>query len=246
MPVSKPALRLPRFAKLAILLAIIVLLIAVRLAAQASGIDLTAIRTVMAQHGAWAPAIFVAAHTVAPALLLPCSPLTVLAGLFWGPMGVVYSVLGALGGSIFTFLLSRYLLRDQIRGWLRSSYLGYLAWITGKADRYGWRMIGFTQMTPILPGSMLGYFYGLSHIRFRTFVWATAAFMLPLQFAFAFLGDSIYRILAFKDADMYYVSIGITAGLFAFFFLFKFAAGRALRESGMEPDSEAKPERGEA
>lgn len=151
------------------------------------------------RHDISAPVIFVLVHILFAAFFIPCSPLTILSGIVWGQAyGLTYSMLGALGGSCFTFLAGRYFARRYVRDQLDKSAI---SWVMGKADKLGWEIVAFTQINPVFPASTLGYLYGLTSIRFRIYFLTTLLSMLPLQIAFVSMGSSVRNTLLFGDLE---------------------------------------------
>ncbi|HJY80917.1 MAG TPA: VTT domain-containing protein [Candidatus Binatia bacterium] len=65
--------------------------------------------------GYWGPAVFVGVYTIAPALFLPGSVLTLAGGALFGPFtGALFSLTGATIGATVAFLIARYLAADWI------------------------------------------------------------------------------------------------------------------------------------
>lgn len=167
-------------------------------------------------HNISAPIFFVLIHAVFAAFFIPCSPLTILSGAIWGQeYGLLYSMLGALSGSCLTFVLGRYLAADYVRAHLNKAAI---SWILGQVDRYGWKIIAFTQINPIFPASTLGYLYGLTSIPFRNYFFATLLFMLPLQIAFVSMGNSVRNMLLFGNLEN--IRTPILIMVLSFFVLF--------------------------
>lgn len=157
------------------------------------------------QHEVSAPAVFVLIHVMFAIFFIPCSPLTILAGVLWGPLhGLAYSMAGALGGSCFTFLAGRYLARRYVRSHINKAAI---SWVLGKADKFGWKIVAFTQINPIFPASTLGYLYGLTRLSFRTYFLVTLLSMLPLQIAFVSAGGSVRNALLFGDLERLWVPV---------------------------------------
>ena len=65
--------------------------------------------------GAWGPIVFILIYSIAPSLFLPGLPITVAAGLVFGPFyGTLYTIIGATIGASLAFLVARYFARAQI------------------------------------------------------------------------------------------------------------------------------------
>lgn len=138
-------------------------------------------------HPYAAPVLLVAVQSLLAALLLPCSPLTVMAGLLWGVWaGLVYSTLATLAASLVTFLLGRY----AVRGWLTRRMAGGWARQTlALIERFGWKASAVAHANPVFPGSSLGYAFGASAIPLPAFAVGALVGNLPLQLLMVKTGD---------------------------------------------------------
>ena len=135
-----------------------------------------------------APLLFVIVHVVMAVLILPCSPMTLLAGALWGGVyGLGISILGALASSAATFVLSRSLLQNRIHNFLLRRY-PTIKDILPQVSAHDWKLVAATQLNPFVPASVLGYVFGLTHIGFARYIILSALFMIPLQVLFVYTG----------------------------------------------------------
>jgi len=73
------------------------------------------IRPLLDQYSQAAPYLYILLHIAMAVLLLPCSIMTLLAGVLWGAgWGLAISVLAALLSSTATFLLARSFFRKTV------------------------------------------------------------------------------------------------------------------------------------
>ena len=119
---------------------------------------------------------------------LPLIPFAVTGGLLFGMGGglagtIAGSTLGAAGG----FFVSRYVARDRFVKFLGKHPRFRV--IEQAVEREGWKIVGLLRMCP-LPFGPSNYCYGLTNIRFRHYLAATAAGMLPGEIVFVYLGAS--------------------------------------------------------
>lgn len=140
--------------------------------------------------------IFVGAHTLMAVLFLPCSPMTLMAGVLWGGVyGLAVSMFAAIVSSITTFLLSRSFLHSKIEHFLVHRY-PKVAELLAQAAVHDWKIIAISQMNPLIPASTMGYVFGLSGVTFRRYLLFSIIFMLPLQVLFVMTGHSVVSLLA--------------------------------------------------
>ena len=149
------------------------------------------IKTWVTSFGRIAPLIYIGLYLVSTVFFLPGTPVTVLAGFIFGPLwGVFYASVASIISVSVAFLIARYVARDLVKGWVKDN--GQFRKIDEQVEEQGWRILMFTRLVPIFPFNLQNYAYGLTSIRFSTFVLVSAIFMLPgtavfVQFGGAFV-----------------------------------------------------------
>jgi uncharacterized membrane protein YdjX (TVP38/TMEM64 family) len=145
----------------------------------------TQLRSHFTGMGAWAPLLFAAFYALATLSPLPKSVFTLAAGAVFGLTGGLLVVLaGALVGAVLAFHLARALGRDGVHR------------LTGvRADRFddhlarrGFLTVLVARLIPVVPFTVVNYLAGLTAIRVRVFVVATAIGILPATTAYVALG----------------------------------------------------------
>jgi len=151
------------------------------------------LRELIASYGALAPAIYILIYSLAPVLLLPGLPITIVGGILFGPFwGVVYTITGATIGASLAFLVARYVARD----WVAARLTGP-KWekLDGEVARHGWKVVAFTRLIPAFPFNLLNYALGLTKIPFAHYVAATFVCMLPACIAFIVFSSSLLGLI---------------------------------------------------
>jgi uncharacterized membrane protein YdjX (TVP38/TMEM64 family) len=139
------------------------------------------------RSGMWGPAVFIGIYTIAPALFLPGSILTLAGGALFGPLaGAVFSLTGATIGATVAFLVARYLAAD----WVERRVSGRLQDIKEGVEREGWRFVAFVRLVPLFPFNLLNYALGLTRLSVQTFAVTSFITMAPGAVAYAYLGDA--------------------------------------------------------
>ncbi len=142
-----------------------------------------------------APIVFTVTQMLMAIFFIPCSPITVLAGMLWGAeYGLLISVFSSLVASSATFLIARIYLRKRIDFWI-NNHFPRLSILMPEILNHDWKVVAVSQLNPIMPASTLGYFFGLSPIKFMRYLGFSLVFMLPLQFLFVITGSSIFDLL---------------------------------------------------
>lgn len=156
--------------------------------------------------GIIAPLIYICFYIVATLFFLPGLPITVLSGIAFGPVwGVVYVWIGAVIGVSLAFLVARYAARDLVEGWVLGN--AQFQKIDEKVEQEGWRILMFTRLVPIFPFNLQNYAYGLTKIKFFTYVLVSAIFMLPGTIAYVQIGGAIVSGEGNLSKTLIYLSI---------------------------------------
>ena len=143
----------------------------------------------VASFGKIAPLIYIGLYLVSTVFFLPGSPVTVLAGFVFGPLwGVFYASVASIISVSVAFLIARYVARDLVEGWVKDN--AQFRKIDEQVEEQGWRILMFTRLVPIFPFNLQNYAYGLTSIRFSTYVLVSAIFMLPGTAVFVQLGGA--------------------------------------------------------
>lgn len=164
--------------------------------------------------GGWAPAAFVGIWILVSVLMLPGLPVSIVGGLVFGAVwGTVWTTVGANLGAAAAFLIGRYAARETVAGWISGSRT--LERLDRGVDRHGWRMLMVTRLVPVFPFNLQNYAYGLTRIRFATYVLVTLPCMLPGTVAYTFAaGSAREAILAGGQPEgmtRFLVLIGVAA-----------------------------------
>src|SRR5256885_4354789 len=151
--------------------------------------------------GAWAAICYPLLFAACNVLLLPGGILAVGAGFFFGLWwGFLIVFVGNIVGTAISFALSRSIARPWFQQKLSSN--AKLRALGPAVERESWKIILLSQLHPLFPTSLLNYFYGLTRIRFSTYMlWASIGRM-PGLFFYAYmgtLGQLAVRIMSGKS-----------------------------------------------
>ncbi|MGH8495126.1 MAG: TVP38/TMEM64 family protein [Gammaproteobacteria bacterium] len=137
--------------------------------------------------GVWGGVVFAGAYVLATVLVMPAWPLSVIAGLAWGvAIGFPLVLVSATCGATLAFLVSRYLLREQVEH-KAGQYRLFKAIDRAVSDQ-GWRVVGLLRLSPVVPFNLQNYLYGITGIRFRHYVAATFIGMIPGTLMYVYFG----------------------------------------------------------
>jgi len=137
--------------------------------------------------GAWAGICYPLLFAACNILLLPGGVLAVGGGFFFGLWwGFLIVFTGNIVSTAISFSLSRFVARRWFQRKLSTNPT--LRALGPAVERESWKIILLSQLHPLFPTSLLNYFYGLTRIRFSTYMlWASIGRM-PGLFFYAYLG----------------------------------------------------------
>ena len=138
--------------------------------------------------GPWGGVAFVAIYVVATVLFVPASVLTLGAGAVFGVVwGSVYVSVGSTLGATAAFLVGRYLARDAMARRIEGD--ARFTAIDKAVASEGWKIVGLTRLSPVIPFTLLNYAFGLTRVRFGHYVLASWIGMMPGTVMYVYLGS---------------------------------------------------------
>ena len=152
-----------------------------------SGISPQHVRNRVLAFGVWAPAIYLIVFGQ-PVVPLPASIIMVGGGLAFGPLwGTLAALVGASVRACTQFRLARWLGRRRIE----RGFTGRLAAFHRAIPEDGFHAVLLVRLIPNVPFDLQNYGLGLSRVRFGPYALATILGLIPVTFAFVYLGDSL-------------------------------------------------------
>jgi uncharacterized membrane protein YdjX (TVP38/TMEM64 family) len=140
--------------------------------------------------GFFAPIIFITIYVIATVLFLPGLPLTLLAGIVFGPVyGSVWVSIASTIGATLAFAIGRYTGRDWVVK--RFSKNDLFKRLDRGVREQGWKMVAITRLVPLFPYNAQNYVYGLTDVPIGIYVLVSWLCMLPATIAYVFLSGAI-------------------------------------------------------
>ena len=182
--------------------------------------------------GGWAGICYPLLFAACNILLLPGGILAVGSGFFFGLWwGFLLVLAGNIISTAISFALSRFVAKRWFRR--RLSANPTLRALGPAVERESWKIILLSQLHPLFPTSLLNYVYGLTRIRFGSYMlWASIGRM-PGLFFYAYigtLGQLAVRVMRGKSYPRT-VEYWIWGGAFITTVLFLVVLGRIARRA---------------
>src|SRR5438094_7628453 len=137
--------------------------------------------------GAWAAICYPLLFAACNVLLLPGGILAVGGGFFFGLWwGFVIVLVGNLIATAISFALSRSIAKRWFQQRLSSNPT--LRALGPAVERESWKIILLSQLHPLFPTSLLNYFYGLTRIRFSSYMFWASIGRMPGLFLYVYVG----------------------------------------------------------
>jgi len=123
---------------------------------------------------------------------LPGAALMTLLGgfLFGSVLGMLYVNVGATIGATLAFLASRYLFHD----WVQRRFGDRLAAFQAGFSRNAFSYLITLRLIPLFPFFLVNLLSGLTNVRTRTYIAATALGIIPGSFVYTFAGRQLGTI----------------------------------------------------
>ena len=112
--------------------------------------------------------------------------LTISAGFAYGLWGLPIVLVAATTGASLAFLIARYAARDSVRRLVERRRK--IPAIDQAIAEDGWKIAVLLRLSPLIPFNLQNYLLGVTAIRFRHFVAATIAGIVPGSVLFTCLG----------------------------------------------------------
>lgn len=137
-------------------------------------------------ESAWGPLLFILVYLVGPLLFFPATLLSLLGGFVFGPIGIVYTIIGSNASAMVAYGIGRYFGTDFLAGDEHSRLV----------NRYARRMRANSFETVLimhlifLPYELVNYAAGFMHINWKAFVAGTAIGSVAATISIVMLGAS--------------------------------------------------------
>jgi uncharacterized membrane protein YdjX (TVP38/TMEM64 family) len=161
--------------------------------------------------------IYVGVYVVGTVALLPGSILSFAGAVLFGAFeGTLYTWIGATIGATFSYWMARVLGRDFVE----RLFGGRFAAFDQRIREHGFTGLLIVRLLPLFPFNAVNFGCGLTGIRLRDYVLATAIGIVPGTFVYQFLFAKLGRRLLTEGFRIEYLSdpeLWFAIGLFAAF-----------------------------
>lgn len=133
--------------------------------------------------GKLGPLAFIVLYIIATIAAIPGSVITAAAGALFGPItGTICVSVASTAGAAFSFLIARYVARESIEHWLSDNEK--FSKLDALTEKHGAIIVAITRLVPIFPFNLLNYGFGLTKVKFTTYIIWSWLCMLPATILF--------------------------------------------------------------
>lgn len=163
--------------------------------------------------GALGVLAFIVIYALLAGVGFPALPLTLAAGVVYGPLkGTLVVSPASTLGALLAFLLGRGFFRDWVR--MKASTDARLGALDAAVAKEGWRLVALLRLSPVFPFNVLNMTLGATGMATLPYLLASWIAMLPGTFLFVALGAAAGQASGFGEnhpTNPWMLGIGILA-----------------------------------
>lgn len=171
--------------------------------------------------GVWGYVAYALVYTGLEVLAVPAIPLTMTAGIIFGPVpGTIIVSMSATAAATIAFLIARYAARDKVKAFASKS--PKFNAIDKAIGRDGFKFVTLLRLSPLLPLAASNYIYGLTSVDLGSYVLGSFLGMLPGTYAYVSAGHVGRAVLAEGELvgfESWQVVVGLVVTLIAIGFV---------------------------
>ena len=178
-------------------------------------------------------ALFLMGYVALEVLAVPAFPLTMSAGALFGTYsGTLLVTTAATIAAAIAFLISRYVARDKVMS-LAEKYPKFKA-IDKAIGEDSLRVVAIMRLSPLMPFALSNYLYGLTSVKFRSYVVGSFFGMMPGTFAYVSAGTATRQVAegALGGSAVLSTLFGVGLAIFSAGYVGKLATKAVEEETG--------------
>jgi uncharacterized membrane protein YdjX (TVP38/TMEM64 family) len=133
------------------------------------------------------PILYIVIYWLRPLIFFPATILTVLGGFLFGPIGIIYTIIGANGSAMVAFAVGYFFGQGILEEDEESA--GFVQTYTTRMRENSFETVLLTRLI-FLPYDLVNYTAGFLRIKWLPFLLATAIGSIPGTVSFVLLGSS--------------------------------------------------------
>lgn len=149
------------------------------------------------EHYFFSVLIYVAVFSAIVACGLPLIfPLALIGGFLYGMIpGLLFATISCLIGSLFSFIILRYVVSDWVRSWHNERIDKF----NQQIQKYGYSYLLMLHFLSVVPIFVINLLAAVAKVPLKTITWVTILGTLPLNFLCVMAGKELSSIHSFRD-----------------------------------------------
>lgn len=149
------------------------------------------------QHYLLSVLCYIGTYLLLAAFLIPGSAsITLIGGFLFNTLpGFIYTIIGAIAGSIIAFLSVRFIIGSILQKHFKDKLKNF----NQKIEKFGIYYLLTLRVIPIMPFFLVNILAGLTTISIFTFSWTTALGIMPATLIYSFLGEQLKHVNKLQD-----------------------------------------------
>ncbi len=134
--------------------------------------------------------VYILIYIIATIAIIPGSLITIAAGILFGSfLGVIVVSVGSTIGASLSFLIGRYFAKDAVERWMSKNEK--FRKLEEFIESHGQLSVAIVRLIPLFPYNLVNYGFGLTRVKFRTYVLWTWLCMLPVTIIYVVGADAV-------------------------------------------------------
>lgn len=138
-------------------------------------------------QSAFGPMLYIVIYWLRPLIFFPASILTVLSGFLFGPIGIIYTIIGANGSAMVAYAVGYFFGQNVLKD--KEDSAGFIQKYTTRMRENSFETVLLMRLI-FLPYDLVNYAAGFLRIKWLPFLLATAVGSIPGTISFVLLGAS--------------------------------------------------------
>lgn len=146
--------------------------------------------------GVWTPLVYVLLVIILPIFFVPLAPLAMVSGLLFGLWrGFAYTIVGAILNCTIMYWMTQRLGKDRVQAFLANRLSpAWLSRIESLEGRTGLVFLFILRVTALIPYNVINYAFGLTNMKYKDYMLASIAGIMPPMLIYANMGDKALDI----------------------------------------------------
>jgi uncharacterized membrane protein YdjX (TVP38/TMEM64 family) len=158
--------------------------------------------------GPWGPVAYVLIYIAGVVAAFPGGAMTVVAGALFGSVrGVICVSIASTVGASLCFLIARFFARDAVARWLSGKEK--FQRLDRLTETHGAMIVAIARLVPLFPFNIINYGFGLTRVRFWTYVLVSWVCMMPGTIVYVVGADAI--VTAVREGRVPWALVGVLA-----------------------------------